>query len=89
VSVTVTEHRTHTCACPCGTRTAAAFPEHLATSPSSYGPHLRTLAVYLMVFQHIPVERTAGLVANVTGAQSPPDGCQLCWVRPLTWSLTA
>ena len=65
----MTEYRAHTCACPCGTRTAAAFPEHLAASPSSYRPHLRTLAVYLMVFQHIPVERTAGLIADVTGAQ--------------------
>ena len=69
MSVRVTEYRAHTCACPCGTRTAAAFPEHLAASPSSYRPHLRTLAVYLMVFQHIPVERTAGLIADVTGAQ--------------------
>lgn len=69
VSVTVTEHRAHTCACPCGVATITAFPEHLAASPSSYGPHLRTLAVYLMVFQHIPVERTAALIADVTGAQ--------------------
>ena len=69
VSVRVTEHRAHTLTCPCGTRTAAAFPEQVAASPSSYGPHLRTLAVYLLVFQHIPVEHTAQLIADVTGAQ--------------------
>lgn len=68
VTVTVSEHRAHTCACPCGARTTAAFPDEIAASPSSYGPHLRALAVYLMVFQHIPVERTAQLIHDVTGA---------------------
>lgn len=68
MSLTVTEHRAHTLACACGATTAAAFPEQVAAAPSSYGPHLPTLAVYLLVFQHIPVERTAQLIADVTGA---------------------
>lgn len=68
VTVRVIEHRAHTCACPCGAKTAAAFPDEVAASPSSYGPHLRALAVYLLVFQHIPVERTAQLIHDVTGA---------------------
>ena len=34
-----------------------------------YGPNLRALAVYLLVFQHIPVARTAPLIADLTGAR--------------------
>jgi transposase len=34
-----------------------------------YGPNLRALAVYLLVFQHIPVARTAALIADLTGAR--------------------
>jgi transposase len=68
-TVTVTEYRAHRCRCSCGTITAQSMPEGVAGSPSSYGPNLRALAVYLLVFQHIPVERTAQLIADVTGAQ--------------------
>jgi transposase len=69
VTVTVTEHRAHRCRCACGTVTAEPMPEQIAGSPSSYGPNLRALAVYLLVFQHIPAERTALLIKDVTGAQ--------------------
>lgn len=41
----------------------------VAGSPSSYGANLRALAVYLLVFQHVPVERTAQLITDVTGAE--------------------
>ncbi|MCY0924590.1 MULTISPECIES: IS66 family transposase, partial [unclassified Streptomyces] len=68
-TVTVTEHRAHRCRCSCGTVTASPMPAALAGSPSSYGPNLRALAVYLLVFQHIPVERTARLIKDVTGAE--------------------
>lgn len=69
VTVTVTEHRAHRCRCACGTVTTSAMPEGVAGSPSSYGANLRALAVYLLVFQHIPVERTAQLITDVTGAE--------------------
>jgi hypothetical protein len=36
--------------------------------PVSYGPNLRAVAVYLVVFQHVPVERAALLIADLTGA---------------------
>jgi transposase len=68
-TVKITEHRAHRCRCACGTVTAQAMPGHIAGSPSSYGPNLRALAVYLLVFQHIPVERTAQLIKDVTGAE--------------------
>jgi transposase len=68
-TVKITEHRAHRCRCACGTVTAQAMPGHIAGSPSSYGPNLRALAVYLLVFQHVPVERTAQLIKDVTGAE--------------------
>jgi len=34
----------------------------------SIGPALRALAVYLLVFQHVPVERCRQLIADATGA---------------------
>jgi transposase len=69
VTVTVTEHRLHRVRCDCGRLTTADAPDLLAGSPTSYGPNLRTLAVYLLAFQHIPVERTAQLIADLTGAK--------------------
>ncbi len=68
-TVKVTEHRAHRCRCACGTVTAGPMPEEIAGSPSSYGPNPRALAVYLLLFQHIPVERTAILIRDVTGAE--------------------
>ncbi|MET7544106.1 IS66 family transposase [Streptomyces sp. NPDC005507] len=68
-TVEVTEHRAHRCRCACGVVTASPMPATIAGSPSSYGPNLRALAVYLLVFQHIPIERTAQLIKDVTGAE--------------------
>ncbi|MER6076366.1 DUF6444 domain-containing protein [Streptomyces sp. NPDC001817] len=68
-TVKVTEHRAHRCRCDCGVVTTSPMPGEVAASPSSYGPNLHALAVYLLVFQHIPVERTAILIRDVTGAE--------------------
>lgn len=38
-----------------------------------YGPNLRAVAVYLVVYQHVPVERAAQLIADLTGA-APSTG---------------
>ncbi|MDW4911262.1 hypothetical protein RB628_39710 [Streptomyces sp. ADMS] len=45
------------------------MPEPVAGSPSSYGPNLHALAVYLLVFPHVPVQRTAQLIKDVGGAE--------------------
>ncbi|MBV9023544.1 MAG: IS66 family transposase, partial [Streptomycetaceae bacterium] len=68
VTAKVTEHRLHKVRCDCGHTTSAPAPEELAGSPASYGPNLRALAVYLVVFHHVPVERAAQLIADLTGA---------------------
>jgi transposase len=67
ITASTTEHRMHKRRCACGVVTAAPAPAE-ATGPVVYGPYLRALAVYLLVFQHVPVERTAILLADVCGA---------------------
>ncbi len=64
----IIEHRLHRRRCGCGAVTLAAAPPGVG-GPTQYGPSLRALAVYLLVFQHVPVARTAQLIADLTGAR--------------------
>jgi transposase len=64
----VTEHRAERRRCACGVVTKAAFPAAEAKVAANYGPVLRAVAVYLMIGQHLPVARTAALLAEVCGA---------------------
>ena len=68
ITPTVTEHRLHRRRCGCGTTTTATPPAGVGAA-AVYGPNLRALAVYLLVFQHVPVARTAQLIADLTGAR--------------------
>jgi transposase len=72
VKVGVVEHRMHKRACGCGAVSVAAAPAGV-DGPVCYGPNLRAIAVYLVVFQHVPVERAAQLIADLTGA-APSTG---------------
>ena len=77
VTCRAVEHRLHKrrCARPgCGRVTVATAPVEV-NAPVAYGPNLRALAVYLVVYQHVPVERAARLMADVTGA-----GCSTGWI---------
>ena len=62
------QHDLHEARCACGRVHAAARPAGVPDSALSTGPRLRALAVYLVVFQHVPVERCRQLIADVTGA---------------------
>ncbi len=62
------QHDLHEVRCACGTAHAAPRPAGVPDSALSIGPRLRALAVYLVVFQHVPVERCRLLIADVTGA---------------------
>lgn len=73
VTETITQHDLHRVRCGCGRTHVAARPEDVQASPVSYGPNLRALVVYLIVFQHVPIERCARLVADLTGA-TPSSG---------------
>src|SRR3954465_13327537 len=67
IAVRVVEHRLLSRRCACGAVTAAAGPVAVA-APVQYGPHAAAIAVYLCLGQHLPVGRTAGLLAEVFGA---------------------
>jgi hypothetical protein len=62
------QHDLHRGLCGCGREHVAARPPGVPDSPVSTGPGLRALAVYLVVFQHVPVERCRDLIADVAGA---------------------
>lgn len=62
------QHDLHKTECACGRTHAAARPAGVPDSALSIGPRLRALAVYLVVFQHVPVQRCRHLIADVTGA---------------------
>jgi hypothetical protein len=62
------QHDLHEGKCACGRTHAAARPAGVLDSALSIGPRLRALAVYLVVSQHVPVERCRRLIADVTGA---------------------
>ena len=67
ITVRVVEHRLIARRCgSCGARTCAAGPAGV-TAPVQYGPHAAAIAVYLCLDQHLPVERTAGLLAELFG----------------------
>jgi len=61
-----TEHRAVTRRCVCGARTKGAFPPE-ARGPASYGPNVRASVLYLLMGQHLPVERTAQAMASLLG----------------------
>jgi transposase len=63
----VREHRAQRRQCACGTTTPAAFPVQ-ARAAACYGPGVRALCCYLLVHQHLPVDRAAQLLADVLGA---------------------
>jgi transposase len=55
--------------CACGREHVAARPPGVPDAPLSIGPGLRALVVYLLVYQHLPVERCRQLIADVAGAE--------------------
>ena len=63
------QHDLHRARCGCGQEHVAARPPGVPDSAVSIGPQLRALAVYLVVFQNVPVERCRQLIADVAGAE--------------------
>jgi transposase len=62
------QHDLHRSRCGCGREHVAARPAGVPGAAVSVGPNLRALAVYLLVFQHAPVERCRQLVEDATDA---------------------
>src|SRR3954463_403742 len=66
ITVRVVEHQLMSRRCSCGVVTAAAGPPGVS-APVCYGPPAAAIAVYLVLGQPLPVERTAGLLAELFG----------------------
>jgi hypothetical protein len=61
------QHDLHRARCACGKVHVAPRPAGVPDAPLSVGPRLSAMAVYLSVFQHVPVERAQFLIADLTG----------------------
>ena len=63
------QHDLHEARCGRGEVRVADRPAGVPASAVSIGPDLRALAVYLVVYQHVPAGRCAELIADLTGAR--------------------
>lgn len=61
------QHNLHKAKCACGKVHVAERPDGVPDAPLSVGPRLSAMAVYLSVFQHLPVERAQQLISDLTG----------------------
>jgi transposase len=68
VTPLIVDHVAYRCRCSCGAETLAPFPPE-ARAPVCFGPEVRAFAVYLLDRQHLPVERTAELIADLLGVE--------------------
>jgi hypothetical protein len=75
------QHDLHRARCGCGREHVAPRPPGVPDAAVSIGPGLRALAVYLVVFQHVPVERCQMLIADVTGARVSAGFVHSCLAR--------
>src|SRR5712664_2412676 len=75
------QHDLHEVRCACGRPHVPARPAGVPDSALSIGPRLRALAVYLVVFQHVPVERCRQLIADVAGAAVSEGFIHSCLAR--------
>jgi transposase len=74
VRIKVWQHDVYRVRCACGAEHVGSLPEEVAVAPSSYGPNMKSLVVYLLVYQHVPVQRCVQLIADLTGGVGPSEG---------------
>lgn len=74
VHITVWQHDVYRVRCGCGAEHVGRLPDEVSPAPASYGPNLKSLAVYLLIYQHVPVQRCVQLIADLTGGTGPSDG---------------
>jgi transposase len=78
VEPVVTDHVAYRRRCACGVETLGDMPPE-ARAPVCWGPEVRAFAIYLLVRQHLPVERTAELLADLLDA--PVSTGWLCRIQ--------
>lgn len=74
VHIRVCQHDVYRVRCGCGREHVAVLPEGVSSAPSSYGVNLKSLVVYLLVYQHVPVGRVVELIADLSGGPGPSTG---------------
>jgi hypothetical protein len=74
VQIRVWQHDVYRVRCDCGAEHVGQLPPEVSTAPASYGANIRALVVYLLVYQHVPVQRCVRLIADLTGGTGPSDG---------------
>jgi transposase len=67
IRLRVVDHLAERRRCACGHETVGVFPPE-ARAPVCWGPEVRAFALYLMDRQHLPLERTAELLAELLDA---------------------
>ena len=68
VTASTVEYRMRRVRCGCGREHVAAAPGQAGVGNTRvYGANLRALAVYLLIVQHVPVERCVRLIADLAG----------------------
>lgn len=67
VGLFVSEHRAQRRRCACGQQTSGQFP-HEVKAATQYGPRVRALVLYLIVYQHLPYDRARQLLSDWLGA---------------------
>ena len=79
------QHDLHEARCACGKTHMAPRPPRVPDSAVSTGPRLSALAVYLLVFQHVPVERCRMLLSDIAGGEMCPGSSTPACARPRRW----
>lgn len=74
IRIIVRQHDVYRVRCGCGREHVAALPDTVSSAPCSYGANLRSLIVYLLIYQHVPVARYVELIADLTGGAGPSTG---------------
>jgi hypothetical protein len=75
------QHDLHRARCACGREHVAPRPDGVPDAPLSVGPRLSAVAVYLSVFQHVPVERARQLISDLTGGAVSAGWVHSCLAR--------
>jgi len=83
------QHDLHKTRCACGKVHVAPRPDGVPDAPLSVGPRLSAMAVYLSVFQHVPVERAQQLIADLTGGAVSAGFVHSCLAKAPGWPGTA
>jgi hypothetical protein len=74
VDIKVSQHDVYRVRCACGAEHLGSLPAEVSAAPASYGVNLKALVVYLLVYQHVPVQRCVQLIAGLCGGTGPSDG---------------